>query len=279
MPTRVPKYQSSAAVVVRALQLMFNSVSQDFRMPLSISLGEKQAWMKLNGKLEIKGFRVPILRRLKQLFQLEGTENALRPIIWVKTPKCAGTSLKQAIKNKGLPIDIIKWGLVSKFIENKSEYDFQNAYKFAVVRNPFDRFVSSYHYCIQNGWLDKSVQFKEFARISWEDIRNGPYPKGRVLPVNKVFQHTRPLVEHLSHDLGKCDYVDEFIHFENLEEELNDLLERFSMPPIRLPRLNTSTHRNYSGYYDEETRRYVAEKFREDLALFGYGFDAREPED
>lgn len=34
MPMRVPKHQSSAAAVVRALQLMFNSVSQAFRMAL-----------------------------------------------------------------------------------------------------------------------------------------------------------------------------------------------------------------------------------------------------
>lgn len=229
------------------------------------------------GKWEYEGFQsIKIFRKLKQLFE---TDNKFKPIIWVRTPKCAGSSLKRAIRNQNLPIDIIKWGLVSKFIKSKSESNFQNAYKFAVVRNPFDRFVSSYHYCIQKGWLDKGVSFKEFAKIPWEDIENGPYPKGPVIPVNKVFQHTRPLHEHLSHDFGKCDYIDEFIHLENLESELNDLLKRFSMPPIKLPKLNTSTHRRYQGYYDEETIRYVAEKFRGDLTLFGYSFDSRESED
>ncbi|MDB4308188.1 hypothetical protein N9985_02795, partial [Gammaproteobacteria bacterium] len=136
--------------------------------------------------------------------------------------------------------------------------------------------ISSYHYCIQKGWLDKRVSFKEFAEFSWDDIENGHYPQEEVIPVNKVFQHTRPLYAHLSHDLGRCDYIDEFIHFENLENELNNLLKRYAMPPIELPKVNTSTRRRYQDYYDNKTKRHVEEKFREDLDRFGYSFNPRD---
>lgn len=219
-----------------------------------------------------------IVRKLKRLLRPKNRHKIPVPIIWVKTPKCAGTSIWQAVKDYDLPVGVIKWGLISKFIRNRSEEEFRNARKFTVVRNPFDRFVSSYHFCVKKGWVDEGVSFGEFAEMSWDDIKNGPYPMGRVIPVNMVYQHTRPLVEHLSYDLGHCDYIDEFVHFENLERELNDFLTRHSIPPVELPRLNTTKHRTYRDYYDEATWLSVEEKFRQDLERFGYSgrFDAAE---
>ena len=62
-------------------------------------------------------------------------------------------------------------------------------------------------------------------------------------------------------------------HFENIENDLNNLLKRFSFPLIELPSLNKSTHRRYQDYYDVETKDYVEEKFKEDLIHFNYSFD------
>lgn len=200
--------------------------------------------------------------------------NPPQRLIWIKTPKCAGTSVIQAISDLDLPISVVKWGLVSEFVRRESESLFRNAHKFAIVRNPFDRLVSSYHFCLKNGWLNNGMSFREFANMPWKDIENGPYPMGPVIMVNQVFQHTRPLVEHLSHDLERYDYVDEYIHFENLESELNQLLNRFSLPPVDLPNLNSTTRRKYQDYYDEETRRCVTEKFEKDLEFFNYRFDS-----
>ena len=65
------------------------------------------------------------------------------------------------------------------------------------------------------------------------------------------------------------DYVG---RFENLEADFRVVCERIGLPPLKLPHIRKSCHKDYRRYYDKKTIRTVAEVFKEDIRMFGYEF-------
>jgi len=191
--------------------------------------------------------------------------------IFVKTPKCAGTSLMNVFVATN--IEIIKFGR----IEHKrsiNPYFFDNSFKFAFVRNPYDRIVSAYYHCVRHKWFSGS--FKKMVTTPLKDL----HPK--------TTQHIQPLVLHLSlnkieyrknnyefppnqEDLN-VDYLNFIGKFENLQQDFNILCGIIGIPQQKLPHKNTTKHKHYSEYYDNETRKVVSKNYAKDIELFGYNF-------
>ncbi len=67
-------------------------------------------------------------------------------LIFIHIPKTAGTSLQELLFNKKIFNAHRKSLKIIKKIGRYNDY-----YKFAIVRNPFDRLVSIYHYYILGG--------------------------------------------------------------------------------------------------------------------------------
>jgi hypothetical protein len=135
---------------------------------------------------------------------------------------------------------------------------YASLFKFAFVRNPWDRLVSRYAYLLHNEkhprheFVQKMKGFDDY--VAWE-IRRG-----------KFFQHT-----YVTGSDGKL-IVDFIGHYEKLREDFATVCSRLGVS-ADLPRANASSHRDYRTYYSDATRELVGNYFKHDIELFGYDFD------
>lgn len=132
----------------------------------------------------------------------------------------------------------------------------QSYFKFAFVRNPFDRFVSTCFFLRRNrpGMEQQATAFMKQA------IRT-PRFRQRIL--------VQPQSVLLTDSTGRValDYVG---RFEALQQSCNEAFERIGLPGPDLKRRNASKHEEYSTYYDDDLRRAVADYYRADFENFGY---------
>ena len=135
---------------------------------------------------------------------------------------------------------------------------FDNFYKFAFVRNPWDWNVSNYHYILKHPDHYQHAELKALggfeAYVDWQVDNH--YTQKYVLA-----DETGNLV---------VDYVG---HMERLEADFNHILSHLGLPPVKIPHKNRSDHTDYRGYYNDHTRALIAELFSDDIEAFGYTFD------
>ena len=67
--------------------------------------------------------------------------------------------------------------------------------------------------------------------------------------------------------------TDTILRQENLNEEWDAMFKKLGHTPPILPQRNTSEHKHYSHYYDDESIWLVSKMFNKDLKFFGYEFE------
>lgn len=129
-------------------------------------------------------------------------------------------------------------------------------FKFAVVRNPYDRFVSvcsmlnkrnpGYH-GNETTFMKRALGFPRF--------------RARVL--------VRPQREMLVDDRGevRMDFVG---HYETLQESFDEACRLIGLRAVTLEPSNTSEHGVFPSYYDDELLARVTDLYRRDFESFGY---------
>ena len=131
-------------------------------------------------------------------------------------------------------------------------------FKFGFVRNPFDRYVSTCFFLNRQNpaFADQAVPFMKRAL----DI---PRFRGRVL--------VQPQVRQLAGEDGKIalDYVG---RYESLQHSYDHICETIGIQSTDLARKNTSEHKSYTEYYDDDLKDKVASFYTTDLDEFGYEF-------
>lgn len=138
------------------------------------------------------------------------------------------------------------------------EEAFSSYFKFAFVRNPFDRFVS---YCAfmmrENGAFERAPQ--DVMRRMLFELR----PMHHVL-----FQPQHCFVTDEQGAL-LSDYVG---RVENMQASYDEVCGRIGIPSTTLGQVNSSRRGSYREYYDQVLIDGVAELYARDLELFGYEF-------
>jgi len=137
---------------------------------------------------------------------------------------------------------------------------FSGYFKFAFVRNPFDRFVSYCAFMLRGGDV-----FEQQPQAVMRHFLFEKPPEHHIL-----FQ---PQASLLVGEDGKTLMADQIGHVEDMQGSYDAICARIGIPSRPLDRVNGSRHGDYRHYYDQDLIEGVAARYAQDLELFGYSFE------
>ena len=159
------------------------------------------------------------------------------------------------------------------------ELDGWNEYfRFAFVRNPWDRLVSWYSMVTtypRGGnqlWRyvrDNGSTFEEFIYNCTDEVR---------IKEGVYYSFAYNQLDYLTDENGNL-LVDFVGKLENFEQDLPEAFNRIGVELEAIPRKNSSDHRHYSTFYAPDTEKIVRERFKRDIEYFGYEFEDRTTQD
>ncbi len=155
---------------------------------------------------------------------------------------------------------------------------YDSYFKFAFVRDPWDRLVSCYldkfapddrpapkiaKMRYKGANLYKGMSFREFAEGVCE------------IPDEEASPHFRSQYIGLTAGVDGRLLPDFVGRFESLREDFAHVARKIGAPGLALPHLTPSLGRggrHHRDFYDEALAQRVGERFRRDIELFGYSF-------
>ncbi len=160
-------------------------------------------------------------------------------LIYLEHPRTASTSMRTALQKIGGRTK----SRHTLFLPERGEK------VMSVVRNPFDVLVS---WWLIIGERQGFQTFKDF-------VTNCKDP----------FMVQRGNLFYFAHH---SQYI---LKFENLQADLDRVLSGLRLPHVELPHLNGTVKRvGFRSYYDPETIKIVAKRFRSELLAFNYKFES-----
>lgn len=198
--------------------------------------------------------------------------------VFAAIPKTGTHSVRQALRMHMGPEDIEQVGL---FVDRKfphpelakighghlslaqvrpwlGEETFGDYFKFAFVRNPYDRFVS---YC---AFVTRDTD--AFQRMPREVMREIAC---EIRPLEHVL--FRPQCAFVQ-DADGTTLADEIGRVEDMQAAYARMCGRIGIPADTLGRVNGTKRGSYRQYYDDALAEAVTALYRRDLELFGYSF-------
>lgn len=213
----------------------------------------------------------------------------VRKFIYLKTRKTGGTSVeiyfepwcvppgKRAAERHFREAEISEWGIVGSRNDQNHTIWYNHApadhirrlvgeplwreyFKFCVVRNPFDKVVSSF-------WFGLPAPVREL-------LRNADFCVVRQTFTEWIRLAALPIDRSIYTIEGRAA-LDYFLRFETLHADLEGACRRLGVPwePERLGRYKSeyrSRSEHFSEYYTPDAAAVVAGQFAWDLDYFGY---------
>lgn len=212
--------------------------------------------------------------RARYRYSRERTVLDVYPVVWIRTPKCASSSIRVALEsadglvdwNRDQDIEIENEPMDHKMIcvgaDNWKRFSAQHrevwdrSFKWAVVRNPYDRVVSAWKYL-------EGLREKPLVEI----LRNPPIEDGSP---SEYYHLWKPFSEMLVFEDQMI--VDRLVKYEDLDIGLRSVFSFVGMPYHGIPRTNVShaKRKHYSAYLDEECKELIRERFSKDICAFGF---------
>ncbi|MCB1364627.1 MAG: sulfotransferase family 2 domain-containing protein [Rhodobacteraceae bacterium] len=208
-----------------------------------------------------------------------------RGFVFIHIPKTGGTALALALEARAMKDDIMLGdtpkarrrrhkaqaaGARGRLWKHSTLADIEGLvpdsvlerlFAFTLVRNPWDRAASYYHWLRAQGFdhpavrLAASLDFAQFVA----------HPQTRA----SLRRSPAPSYMRRSDGTVQCSA---YIRIERFEEDAAPLFRHLGFR-FDLPVANRSDRaRDFRGYYDDATARIVGEDCAEDIARFGYAF-------
>ncbi|HFD80723.1 MAG TPA: hypothetical protein ENK05_10090 [Gammaproteobacteria bacterium] len=182
-----------------------------------------------------------------------------RSFIFIHINKTGGSSVALAL---GIPLQM--HATADEVRQQISPAQWREAFKFAYVRNPWDKVVSHYHYRVQTnqtGLAAGGLDFNQWVRLAYGEKDPRYYDKPRFF---------MPQKDWVSDRSGRI-IVDFVGRFERLQEDFRVVCKTLGIEKT-LPHIRKSSHGHYRDYYAEDTREIIGQWFRDDIDAFGYEF-------
>lgn len=187
--------------------------------------------------------------------------------IFVHIPRTAGTSITKAL------FDGPKPGGHTPATDYRMVFDqqeFDALYKFSIVRNPWDRLVSSFFF-LRNGGMREDDRIWAEEHLSSYETFDG-FVRGwlRTERLNS-YVHFVPQSHYLLNLEGQLtvDYVG---RFEDLEVAFETIRCTLGIEATLPHRNRAPRRRKYRKYYSDDTAELVREVYADDIELLEYEF-------
>jgi len=180
------------------------------------------------------------------------TEN----FIFIHINKTGGSSIEKALEVT------FEHKTAREKIKEIGHQQWKNSFTFTVIRNPWDKVVSHYHWRVQTNQTDlgvKPVEFRDWVRLTYGDKDSFYYDKPMMF---------MPQADWITDQVGGI-LVNYICRFENINHDFNYVCRKLGKT-VSLPHTKASEHDHYKVYYDKETIEIVARWFKEDIKRFSY---------
>ncbi len=197
--------------------------------------------------------------------------------IFVHIRKAAGSSIRDTLE----PLSIVKptdtWSKIkSRFLKTEKDYKkyafrqhddinsakrvmppelFESYFKFAFVRNPWDRLVSEYEFIRRrpnHGRHSKVMKMGFEKYIVYQSKRFDAHQ------INMLADKNGNLL---------MDFIGKF---ENLHDDWNRITDKLGIENKELTHRKKAGIKDYNSYYTDESRALVSELWKRDIESFGY---------
>ncbi len=205
-----------------------------------------------------------------------------KKFLFVHIQKTAGRSFEAVLKDnipdlKSLPgtHDHAAW------VKDDLGDIWDELYKVAFVRNPWDRLVSWYAMFQRKGnttWYKRVTGLGNYNKIRQYVLDNTNSFDEFIYKCTDIIEDSDGKKSFLYNQLDYVSdaegevMVDYIGRFENIVEDTGVVFKKLCIEGASLPHKNISEHRNYRTYYTDETRDIVAERYARDIEYFGYEF-------
>ena len=174
-------------------------------------------------------------------------------VIFLHVPRTGGTSIMNKFKSLNVKLDKERSHKNWKYyIDVYGKDVFQEYFKFAVIRNPYQKVFSSY--CFRPRGYKDFTKWLEWIVTLRDKNRN------HILGSHFVW-------------IGNKIITDDLIRFENFQNDWKRICNKIGIDS-KIRHLNSSnlSQRNYRNYYTNKAKKIVEKYFYKDIEYFKYKF-------